>query len=81
LTASKCTVSVLQKGDSATRNASVILAAISKNVGYKSTRLNNSLTSDIQVPSKVYPHGYHKDAALAKNQDVGRTIVNATALV
>jgi len=27
----------------------------------------------------VYQHGYQKDAALAKNQDVGRTIVNVTA--
>ena len=69
------------KGDSATRNASAILAATSKIVDYKSTRLNNSPTLDIQVPSKVYPHGYHKDAALAKNQDVGKTTANATGRV
>ena len=71
----------MQKGDSAIRNVSVILAVTSKIVDYKSKKLSKSLTLDIQVLLKEYPPGYLKGVVLAKNQDAEKITANATGRV
>jgi len=74
-------VNVSPKGDFATRNVSVIPAATKKTVNYRSTKPSKLPISGTQELLREYQLGFLIGVALAKNQDVEKTIVNATAQV
>ena len=69
------------KEGSAIRDVSAILAATKKTADCRSTKLSSWPISGILALSKECLLGFHRGVAPAKNQDVGKIIVNATEQV